>query len=285
MEGLKRTCVAKALAVFAVASITTGSFAQATETTPVIKGVEDFVGLTPDQVKAAVVDEKYVLSNDKFNDKTKVLFLYNVKTGKFLNVGGYWGTCASLHDYGKALWVNVKGSYLRFAVDNVNDTGHWLGYAFASADPRDRDVYIDRGSDKDHISSSTWTIESTGDNVKNTVKISTTIKSVPTGYENQMDKKYYLSANPNYDDINVSCSAYEEGTVLDGNDEWRIFTYDQIYKAQKEGIVNNMKNALDLSFRLKCPTFDRHDKDIQYWNTYDFKTKDLNKGGFAKFGL
>lgn len=103
MEGLKRTCVAKALAVFAVASITTGSFAQATETTPVIKGVEDFVGLTPDQVKAAVVDEKYVLSNDKFNDKTKVLFLYNVKTGKFLNVGGYWGTCASLHDYGKAL--------------------------------------------------------------------------------------------------------------------------------------------------------------------------------------
>ena len=285
MEGLKRTCVAKALAVFAVASVTTGSFAQTTETTPVIKGVEDFVGLTPDQVKAAVVDEKYVLSNDKFNDKTKVLFLYNVKTGKFLNVGGYWGTCASLHDYGKALWVNVKGSYLRFAVDNVNDTGHWLGYAFASADQRDRDVYIDRGSDKDHISSSTWTIESTGDNVKNTVKISTTIKSVPTGYENQMDKKYYLSANPNYDDINVSCSAYEEGTVLDGNDEWRIFTYDQIYKAQKEGIVNNMKNALDLSFRLKCPTFDRHDKDIQYWNTYDFKTKDLNKGGFAKFGL
>lgn len=285
MEGLKRTCVAKALAVFAVASVTTGSFAQTTETTSEIKGVEDFVGLTPEQVKAAAVDEKYVSSNDKFNDKTKVLFLYNVKTGKFLNVGGYWGTCASLHDYGKALWVNVKGSYLRFAVDNANDTGHWLGYVFATADSKDRDVYIDRGSDKDLISSSTWTIESTGDNVKNTVKISTTIKSVPTGYENQMDKKYYLSANPNNDDTNVSCSAYEEGTVLDGNDEWRIFTYDQIYKAQKDGIVNNMKNALDLSFRLKCPTFDRHDKDIQYWNTYDFVSKDHNVAGFAKFGL
>lgn len=282
MGGIKRTCVAKALAVFAVASIATSSFAQTLEgEQPVINGVEDFKGLTPDQVKAAKVDE----GTFSFDEKTKVLFLYNVKTGKFLNVGGYWGTCASLHDYGKALWVNLKNGYVRFAVDNINDTGNWLGYMFAADNERDRDVYIDRGSDKDHISSSTWTIKSTGDNVKNTVKIFTTIKSVPSGYEDQMGKTYYLSANPNDDGTGVSCSAYLEGTNLDGNDEWRIFTYDQIYEAQKSGSVDNMKDALDLSFRLKSPTFDRHDKDIQYWNTYDFKTKDLNVAGFAKFGL
>ena len=286
MEGLKRTCVAKALAVFAVASVTTGSFAQTTETTPVIKGVEDFVGLTPDQVKAAAVDK----GTFSFEDKAKVVFLYNVKTGKFINVGGYWGTCTDLHEYGKAMWVNVNGDYLRFAVDNVNDTGNCLGYVFATANERDRDVFVDRGSDADKASSSNWTIEPISGDAKNTVKISTTITSVPPvtdkeDYTDQLGKKYYLSANPNNDDTNVSCSAYEEGTVLDGNDEWRIFTYDQIYKAQKDGIVDNMKNALDLSFRLKSPTFDRHDGDIQYWNTYDFKTKDLNKGGFAKFGL
>lgn len=289
MGGIKRTCVAKALAVFAVASITTSSFAQTKETTqsPVINGVEDFVGLTPAQVKAAVVDENYVKDPDKkFNDKTKVLFLYNVKTGKFLNVGGYWGTCASLHDYGKALWVNdVNDTNLRFSVDNINDTGHWLGYMFAATDERDRDVYIDRGSAADKISSSTWTIESTGDKVHNTVKIFTTIKSAPANFSDQVGKTYYLSANPNDDGTGVGCSAYLEGTNLDGNDEWRIFTYDQIYEAQKSGSVDNMKDALDLSFRLKSPTFDRHDKDIQYWNTYDFKTKDLNVAGFAKFGL
>ena len=216
MEGLKRTCVAKALAVFAVVSVTTGSFAQTTETTPVIKGVEDFVGLTPDQVKAAAVKA----GTFSFDDKTKVVFLYNVKKGKFINVGGYWGTCTDLHEYGKAMWVNVNGSYLRFAVDNVNDTGNCLGYVFATANERDRDVFVDRGSDVDHASSSNWTIEPISGDTKNTVKISTTIKSVPTGYTDQMDKKYYLSANPDYDGTNVSCSAYENPT--EGYDTWRI---------------------------------------------------------------
>ena len=288
MGGIKRTCVAKALAVFAVASITTTSFAQTQEgEKPVINGVEYFVGLTPAQVKAAVVDENYVKDPDKkFNDKTKVLFLYNVKTGKFLNVGGYWGTCASLHDYGKALWVNdVNDSNLRFAVDNINDTGNWLGYMFAATDERDRDVYIDRGSAADKISSSTWTIESTGDKVHNTVKIFTTIKSAPANFSDQVGKTYYLSANPNDDGTGVSCSAYLEGTNLDGNDEWRIFSYDYIYEKQKDGIVNNMKNALELSFRLKSPTFDRHDSDIQYWKTFNFVNGDQDKAGFAKFGL
>ena len=280
MEGLKRTCVAKALAVFAVTSVTTGSFAQqTTETTQsVINGVEDFVGLTPEQVTAAAVDK----GKFSFEDKTKVVFLYNVKTGKFINVGGYWGTCADLHEYGKAMWVNVNGSYLRFAVDNVNDTGNCLGYVFGVANERDRDVFVDRGSDNDKASSSDWTIEPITGDAQNTVKISTTIKSVPDGYTDQMDKKYYLSANPNYDGTNVSCSAYENPT--EGYDTWRIFTYDQIYEAQK-GSVDNMKNALELSFRLKCPSFERNDNDIVNWNTYDFKTKDLNKAGFAKFGL
>lgn len=280
MGGIKRTCVAKALAVFAVASITTSSFAQTLEgEKPVINGVEDFKGLTPDQVKAAAVDA----GTFSFEEKTKVLFLYNVKTGKFLNVGGYWGTCASLHDYGKALWVNLKNGYVRFAVDNINDTGNWLGYMFAADNERDRDVYIDRGSDKDHISSSTWTIKSTGDNVHNTVKIFTTINSVPSGYEDQMGKTYYLSANPDYNGTNNSCDAYDKD--LGEYSDWRIFTYDQIYQAQKDGSVDNMKDALDLSFRLKSPTFDRHDQDIQYWKTFNFVNGDRNKAGFAKFGL
>ena len=281
MEGLKRTCVAKALAVFAVASVTTGSFAQqTTETTQsVINGVEDFVGLTPEQVAAAAVDK----GTFSFEDKTKVVFLYNVKTGKFINVGGYWGTCTDLHEYGKAMWVNVNGSYLRFAVDNVNDTGNWLGYVYGTANERDRDVFVDRGSDADKASSSDWTIEPISGDTKNTVKISTTITSVSDEtYSGQLGKKYYLSANPNYDGTNVSCSAYENP-----NEEyatWRIFTYDQIYEAQK-GSVNNMKTALELSFRLKCPSFERNDKGIQDWKTYNFESKVQDEAGFAKFGL
>ena len=105
MGGIKRTCVAKALAVFAVASVTTSSFAQTKETTQsVINGVEDFEGLTYDDVRAAAVADNTFPTDDK----SKILFFYNVKTGKFLNVGGYWGTCVTLHEYGRAMWVNVK---------------------------------------------------------------------------------------------------------------------------------------------------------------------------------
>ena len=125
MGGIKRTCVAKALAVFAVASITTSSFAQTKETTqsPVINGVEDFVGLTYEDVITAAVAENTFPTDDK----SKMLFFYNVKTGKFINVGGYWGTCVSLHEYGRAMWVNVKGSALHFAMDMNTSVGKYMG--------------------------------------------------------------------------------------------------------------------------------------------------------------
>ena len=273
MEGLKRTCVAKALAVFAVASVTTGSFAaQATETTPVIKGVEDFVGLTPDQVKAAAVDADTI----SFDDKTKVLFLYNVQTGKFLNVGGNWGTSAALHDYGKAMLVKVNGEYLRFVVDNSNDTGNNLGYVYGGTDKEDYGLFVDRGSSADKVSYKIdWTIEPITGDAKNTVKIYTTIND---GSSIDELGDYYLSATPG----NNSCGAYK--TPTEGYDTWRIFTYDQIYEAQR-GSVDNMTNALDLSFRLRCPSFERNDNDIKYWKTYNFVSKDKNEVGFAKFGL
>ncbi len=50
-----------------------------------------------------------------------------------------------------------------------------------------------------------------------------------------------------------------------------------------------MKDALELSFKLKCPGFSRGDNDIKKWNTYNFKTKIGTATGltdeFAKYGL
>ena len=237
-----------------------------------IKGVEDFVGLTPDQVKAAAVDADTI----SFDDKTKVLFLYNVQTGKFLNVGGNWGTSAALHDYGKAMLVKVNGEYLRFVVDNSNDTGNNLGYVYGGTDKEDYGLFVDRGSSADKVSYKIdWTIEPITGDAKNTVKIYTTIND---GSSIDELGDYYLSATPG----NNSCGAYK--TPTEGYDTWRIFTYDQIYEAQR-GSVDNMTNALDLSFRLRCPSFERNDNDIKYWKTYNFVSKDKNEVGFAKFGL
>lgn len=106
MGGIKRTCVAKALAVFAVASIAINANAQ----TAVITGVDQLEGKTQDYLSKHNIE----FSKDadlKFPTETdKHFFLYNVTTGRFLNVGGYWGTHASLKEYGEPLAI-VNATY------------------------------------------------------------------------------------------------------------------------------------------------------------------------------
>lgn len=285
MGGIKRTCIAKAVAVFAVASITTSSFAQTKETTqsPVINGVEDFDGLTLDEVQKASTS-----TNFSFADKTKVLFLYNVGTGKFLNVGGYWGSCAGLHDYGKAIWVDYVNSKFKFTVNNSNDTGNTLGFLLGDSET-DNGVFVDRGNAYGEAAFTNWTIEAVPNDAHNTVWIYTEKTESSSIEDAKKIGKYYLSANPDYNGTNKVCDAYKDGKKdgknLGENSEWRIFTYAQIYKAQQDGSVDNMKNALDLSFRLMSPNFERHDGDIKYWKTYDFVSTNQDEDGFAKFGL
>lgn len=283
MGGIKRTCVAKALAVFAVASIAISSFAQTLEgEQPVINGVEDFKGLT-----LADLEKASTSTNFSFADKAKVLFLYNVKTGKFLNVGGYWGTCAGLRDYGKALWVDFDGTNFKFTMNNGNDTGNTLGLVLDKSSETDNGVFVDRGKAVGETALCNWTIVPVGD-AQNTVRIFAEKKDGSSMEDAKKIGKYYLSANPDYNGTNRVCDAYKDGKKdgkeLGENSEWRIFTYDQIYTAQ-QGSVDNMKNALDLSFRLKSPNFERHDNEINAWKTYDFVSTNKDEDGFAKFGL
>lgn len=284
MGGIKRTCVAKALAVFAVASIAISSFAQTLGgANSVINGVEDFKGLTLKEVQDASTS-----TNFSFADKAKVLFLYNVGTGKFLNVGGYWGTCVGLHDYGKALWVDYVNSKFKFTVNNSNDTGNILGFLLGDSET-DNGVFVDRGNASGETAFTNWTIEAVPNDAQNTVWIYTEKSDASSIEDAKKIGKYYLSANPDYNGTNKVCDAYKDGKKdgkeLGENSEWRIFTYAQIYKAQHDGVVDNMKNALDLSFRLMSPNFERHDGDIKYWKTYDFVSGNQNEDGFAKFGL
>lgn len=96
MSRLKRTCVAKAIAVVAVATIAMNSFAQ--EET--ITGVKDLAG------KDLTYINSHLTTDGNYpEDMSKMFFLYNEKTGKFLNIGSYWGTHVALADYGKPMWI------------------------------------------------------------------------------------------------------------------------------------------------------------------------------------
>ena len=293
MSRLKRTCVAKAIAVVAVATIAMNSFAQQEET---ITGVKDLAGKDLTYINSHLTNDK-----EYPEDMSKMFFLYNEKTGKFLNLGSYWGTHVALADYGKPLWV-VKGQrnigafdrrdVLLFAHNMATtlseDQGSYVGWPKANKDnpAEDRGVFADRKNTEESIYG--WELEFIGNDMKTCrLKTKKTVKGILIYY---WSDDVYLCGVPASVDPNRSCEAYSEADItrkgLTGYDTWRIMTYEDIYNLQNKN-TENMTKSIDLSFMLKCPGFQRGDNDIANWKTYNFATKQYNENnaGFASFGL
>ncbi len=306
MSRLKRTCVAKAIAVVAVATIAMNSFAQ--EET--ITGVKDLAGKDLTYINSHLTtDGNYPVDMDK------KFFLYNEATGKFLNIGSYWGTHVALADYGKPLWI-VSGTReiclnpdatigKKYKTNNVllfthnmattlsEDQGQYVGWPQGNTDKPAEDigVFVDRKNTKETIYG--WELEFT-DNTMNTCKLKT--KKTEERYGLWPNWHYcwsddvYLCGVPASVDPNRSCEAYSAADItkkgLTGYDTWRIVTYEDIYNLQNKN-TENMTKSIDLSFMLKCPGFQRGDNDIANWKTYNFATKlsNENNAGFASFGL
>ena len=310
MSRLKRTCVAKAIAVVAVATIAMNSFAQQEET---IAGVKDLAGKDSTYINSHLTTDGYYPE-----EMGKMFFLYNEATGKFLNIGGYWGTHVALADYGKPLWVvsgtreictNPDDYYLyreiqtndvllfthNMATTLSEDQGQYVGWPRANKDnpAEDRGVFSDRKNTATDIYG--WELEFTGDNM-NTCKLKTkkTITEIIAGFwltkHNCWSDDVYLCGVPASVDPNRSCEAYSAADItsegLTGYDTWRIMTYEDIDNLQNKN-TENMTKSIDLAFMLTCPGFQRGDNDIANWKTYNFATKKYNENnvGFASFGL
>ena len=284
MGGIKRTCVAKALAVFAVASIAINANAQIGVNPLVdIEGLDGLAGMTTDDLKNAAVG----YTDDFPTDKNKILFLYNVKSGKFLTAGSYWGTHAAIADYGKPMCVEIETDLFYnttwyFRLDMQTGTQHGQGNYLHWARPlsetgvneKDRGVYVDRAKADGYG----WKLEA--------VKGKTgTYKLYTYPGSDTSVGKYYLCSYKGQVDADRSCEAYTADQIkangLDGYDEWRFFTYQRIYTLQKEE-ADKMNKSLELSFKLKAPGFERGNKEITAWKTYSFMT---NESSQWRFGL
>lgn len=305
MSRLKRTCVAKAIAVVAVATIAMNSFAQ--EET--ITGVKDLPG------KDLTYINSHLTTDGNYpEDMSKMFFLYNEATGKFLNIGSYWGTHVALADYGKPLWI-VSGTReiclnpdatigKKYQTNNVllfthnmattltEDQGPYVGWIANDKKPaEDRGVFVDRKNTKETIYG--WELKFTGNDMK-TCKLKT--KKTEKTYGLWPFEQHYCWSDDVYlcgvpaSDPNRSCEAYTTDEIasngLTDYDTWRIMTYEDIYNLQVKK-TENMTKSIDLSFMLKCPGFQRGDNDIANWKTYNFATKQYNENnaGFASFGL
>lgn len=242
-----------------------------------VKGLEDLKGKTVEEIKNAALEPDEGLSDA---DQNKVFFLYNVKTGKFLNAGGYWGTHVSLKDYPLSLWAvkNTKTNQIEFKQNMETGQGQYLGWMDGSKD-YDDGVFIDRNlTDGTHYG---WGFE-LQENGKYTYKIYTYKKNRPIS----SSTKYYLCANGDDTDQDKNCEAYSDADIKKKNigdySTWRVLSMQQIYDLITTQSSDNMTSALDLSYRLDCPGFSRGDKDITVWKVSNFPKG--TKGGW-RFGL
>lgn len=256
-------------------------------------GIEYLDGKTEAEIKAAAVKPDATLSDD---DPDKVFFLYNVKTGKFLNAGGYWGTHVSLKDYPLSLWATTndykfyKKSGLiltptttQTLIDFIQnlETGQdkYLGWKGAAGGTgTDDGVFIDRHQDEGtHYG---WDFEPQNDG-KNTYKIYTYATNKPIS----SSPRFYLCANGDATDRDKNCGAFDESYITNNGladyDTWRVLTMKQISDLLKEN-SDDMTSALDLSYRLDCPGFSRGDNDITVWKVRNFP--EGTKTGW-RFGL
>lgn len=292
---LKRTFVSSKTKLFAVLTIIIFMIvgclhaqAQNDKLEASIDNIDKLPGQKETNVKAAAI------SDNSFpeDDKSKIFFIYNVKTGLLLNTGGYWGTHVSLKEFGMPLWVHLDtNNYIHFAqkFDKVGagaGEGNYLEYENKSkeSDP-DQGVYVDRS----YLSGSTivkrgWGMEAVSDKT-GIYRLYTYLYSSSKFNTN---KKYYLIAFDQQGDVDKNCGAVAEGSSdikkassssETGNDEWKIITYQQIFDLQKNN-AKNITKSLDLTFRLQCPGFTRENAALANW-----KTSKYGGEGQIRFGL
>lgn len=251
-----------------------------------IAGIESLTGCSKEQVRAANISD-YTFPED---DKSKIFFLYNVKTGLLLNAGGYWGTHVSLKEYGMPLWIHIdKDKWIHLAQEfntkESKEEGNYLEYETGNDSIEDNGVYIDRayiykGLISEKIVKRGWELEAVSGKT-NTYRLYTysNTSSFPNTSPKFDKTKYYLIAAKTQGDVDKNCYAVKEGSIeiTEGNDEWRFLSYQQIFELQDKN-SDNIITSIDLTFRLQCPGFSRENAAMHNWKAYQY-------GGSGKIRL
>ena len=287
-----RSIFAVFLAIFLLFGAVKGTKAQESNGSA-FDGLENLVGISESDMKKYASEGKH--GEFPTTHKNKIFFLYNVKTGLLLNVGGYWGTHVSLQEYGMPLWVYADGDgWIHFQQDidkqgvaSGNQEGcsleYFYGEGYASTSIGvfvDRDIY--NSSEDKTVIQRGWRIEPIKEDAKNTFRIYTYRRST-SGYTGDNYDQYYLSAAASQGDVDKNCGAFktdDKPNYSDDGSQWRIFSYEQLYNLQTNSI--GFKSSLDLSFKLECPGFNRDNGKLDNWTTAVYKE---GATGSFRFGL
>lgn len=252
-----------------------------------IAGIESLTGCSEEEVRAAKIKDNTFPEDDK----SKIFFLYNVKTGLLLNAGGYWGTHVSLKEYGMPLWIHIdKKGWIhlgqKFDSKESKEEGNYLEYETGNKPSEDNGVYIDRAyiykgttGLLNNIIKRGWKLEAVSGKT-NTYRLYTySTTSWSTNIAPSFDEtKYYLIAAKTQGDVDRNCYVVKEGNkeITEHNDEWRFLSYQQILDLQHEN-TNNIISSIDLTFRLQCPGFSRENAAMSNWKAYQYRRSEEGK--------
>lgn len=289
-----RSIFAVFLAIFLLFGAVKGTKAQESNGSA-FDGLENLVGIS---AREMANNAKNGTHGTFPTDKSQIFFLYNVKTGLLLNVGGYWGTHVSLQEYGMPLsvyqdkngWIHFQQDIDKQSASSGTQEGCSLEYFYNASNTGNAAVNNGVFVDRDIYKSSTdttviqrgWKIVPIEGDAKKTFRIYTYRRST-SGYKSSTKyNNYYLSAASSVVDVDKNCGAFltTDKDYSDEGSKWRIFSYEQLYNLQKSSI--GFKSSLDLSFKLECPGFNRDNGKLDNWTTAVYK-----KGatGSFRFGL
>lgn len=255
-----------------------------------ITGIESLKGCSKTDVRNAAISDNTFPEDDK----SKIFFLYNVKTGLLLNAGGYWGTHVSLKEYGMPLWIHIdKEGWIhlaqKFDSKDTDGEGNYLEYETGKDNSADNGVFIDRAYlyTETNFWGSTTTIVRRGwkmEPVKEEGKDNSYKYKLYTYSNNSSESadfgttKYYLIAAKTQGDVDRNCYVVKEGNkeITEHNDEWRFLSYQQILDLQHEN-TNNIISSIDLTFRLQCPGFSRENAAMSNWKAYQYRRSEEGK--------
>lgn len=216
-------------------------------------------------------------------DDMKKVYLYNVGTGKYLNVGDVWGTSINAYNVGLSVELNSVGTDT-YTIEGALKTtdGNFLGFPYVSSADNNPDkqpswdrVFCDRKTDNANVN---WIIKkaSSYTATNKTYTLCCDNSSVPSGYEQPeiVKGKRYLVVKSGASSSNRILYDYpttDPSTVGNTNGEWKLVTLYDLKKAFKAKFASAEAPA-DATFLMSDPHFVRSHKGVLNWTVTGFHT-------------
>lgn len=210
-------------------------------------------------------------------DDMKKVYLYNVGTGKYLNVGDVWGTAINAYNVGLSVELNSVGTDTYTIQGALKTTdGNFLGFPYVSSADNIPDkqpswdrVFCDRKTDNANVN---WIIKKANSysETNKTYTLCCDNSTVPTGYVQPeiVKGKRYLVVKSGASNSNRVLYDYPT-SVSNTNGEWKLVTLKDLKEAFR-GQFASAEAPADATFLMSDPDFVRSHSGITNWTVTGF---------------